>query len=86
MAYVEFAHKDAVNTTIALDDSIFRGGQIKITTKRTNQMGVSSTNRPPRVEGFIERGGEATFLDVLGEDSVWMESTQQWPLITGRLR
>jgi len=47
-AYIEFADKDAVNTAMALDDSLFRGRQIKVTCKRTNHPGLSSTNRPPR--------------------------------------
>jgi len=47
-AYVEFADKDAINTAMALDDSLFRGRQIKVTVKRTNRPGISTTNRPPR--------------------------------------
>ena len=29
-AYVEFADKDAVHTAMALDDSLFRGRQVKV--------------------------------------------------------
>ena len=47
-AYVEFADKDSVTTAQALDDSLFRGRQIKVTAKRTNRPGISSTNRRPR--------------------------------------
>ncbi|CAF1663989.1 unnamed protein product [Adineta ricciae] len=47
-AYVEFADKDSVQTALALDESLFKGRQIKVTEKRTNQPGVSSTDRPPR--------------------------------------
>lgn len=54
-AYMEFADKDAVNTAMALDDSLFRGRQIKVTCKRTNRPGVSSTNRPPRGRPFRSR-------------------------------
>jgi len=54
-AYVEFTDKDSVDTAMALDDSLFRGRQIKVMPKRTNKPGISSTNRPPRGRGF--RGG-----------------------------
>merc|ERR1711971_161984 len=54
-AYVEFADKDSVDTAMALDDSLFRGRQIKVLPKRTNKPGVSTSNRPPRGRGF--RGG-----------------------------
>lgn len=54
-AYVEFADRDSVNTAMALDDSLFRGRQIKVMPKRTNKPGISSTHRPPRGAGA--RGG-----------------------------
>ncbi|XP_054710067.1 polyadenylate-binding protein 2-like isoform X2 [Uloborus diversus] len=47
-AYIEFADKDSVSTSVALDESLFRGRQIKILPKRTNRPGISTTNRPPR--------------------------------------
>jgi len=47
-AYVEFCDKDSVQTAMALDESLFRGRQIKVMLKRTNRPGISSTNRPPR--------------------------------------
>nr|CAG4638796.1 EOG090X0FQT [Cyclestheria hislopi] len=47
-AYIEFADKDSVQTAMALDESLFRGRQIKVMLKRTNRPGISSTNRPPR--------------------------------------
>lgn len=47
-AYIEFADKDSVQTAMALDESLFRGRQIKVSPKRTNRPGISSTNRPPR--------------------------------------
>jgi len=53
-AYVEFADPDSVNTAAALDESLFKGRQIKVLPKRTNRPGVSTTNRPPR--GMIPRG------------------------------
>uniref|UniRef100_F1L899 Polyadenylate-binding protein 2 n=1 Tax=Ascaris suum TaxID=6253 RepID=F1L899_ASCSU len=53
-AYIEFADKESVQTAMALDESLFRGRQIKVCPKRTNRPGVSTTNRPPRARG---RGG-----------------------------
>eukprot|EP00090_Calanus_glacialis_P032689 TRINITY_DN5417_c0_g1_i1.p1 TRINITY_DN5417_c0_g1~~TRINITY_DN5417_c0_g1_i1.p1 ORF type:complete len:227 (-),score=63.41 TRINITY_DN5417_c0_g1_i1:496-1134(-) len=57
-AYVEFTDKDSTQTAMALDDSLFRGRQIKVMPKRTNKPGISTTNRPPRGRGgFRARGG-----------------------------
>ncbi|KAG1670647.1 Polyadenylate-binding protein 2 [Nymphon striatum] len=56
-AYVEFGDKDSTITAMALDESLFRGRQIKVVTKRTNKPGISTTNRPPRGRGFRGRGG-----------------------------
>ena len=47
-AYIEFTEKDSVQMAMALDESLFRGRQIKVMPKRTNKVGISSTNRPPR--------------------------------------
>jgi len=64
-AYVEFSDKDSVQTALALDDSLFKGRQIKVIEKRTNRPGVSTTDRPPRgaFRGFgrgrFPRGGAA---------------------------
>merc|ERR1719278_1365735 len=55
-AYVEFTDKDSVDTAMALDDSLFRGRQIKVMPKRTNRPGITSTNRPPYVGGRGYRG------------------------------
>merc|ERR1719454_1029456 len=55
-AYVEFTDKDSVSTAMALDDSLFRGRQIKVMPKRTNKPGISTTNRPPRGRGGRSRG------------------------------
>ncbi|CAD5117939.1 DgyrCDS6682 [Dimorphilus gyrociliatus] len=55
-AYIEFGDKDAVNTAQALDDSLFRGRQIKVGPKRTNKPGMCTTNRPPRGMRFRGRG------------------------------
>jgi len=53
-AYIEFTDKDSVQTAMALDESLFRGRQIKVMPKRTNRPGLSKTDRPPRGSG---RGG-----------------------------
>ncbi|XP_002163300.2 polyadenylate-binding protein 2-B [Hydra vulgaris] len=50
-AYVEFGDKDSVENAVQLSDSLFKGRQIKVTAKRTNVPGISTTNR-----GF--RGGQ----------------------------
>jgi len=55
-AYVEFSDKDSVSTAMALDDSLFRGRQIKVMPKRTNKPGISTTNRPGRGRGTRSRG------------------------------
>lgn len=55
-AYVEFGDKDSVQTAQALDDSLFKGRQIKVTPKRTNRPGISTTDRVPR-GGGAGRGG-----------------------------
>ncbi|XP_058791482.1 polyadenylate-binding protein 2 isoform X2 [Phymastichus coffea] len=52
-AYIEFAERDSVQTAMAMDDSMFRGRQIKVMPKRTNRPGMSMTNRAPRgARGF----------------------------------
>ncbi|XP_050521982.1 polyadenylate-binding protein 2 isoform X1 [Daktulosphaira vitifoliae] len=50
-AYIEFADMDSVNTAMAMDDSLFRGRQIKVNPKRTNKPGISTTNRPVASRG-----------------------------------
>ncbi|XP_063239285.1 polyadenylate-binding protein 2 isoform X1 [Bacillus rossius redtenbacheri] len=57
-AYIEFAERDSVQTAMAMDESLFRGRQIKVMPKRTNRPGLSMTNRPPRGRGY--RGGRGT--------------------------
>lgn len=60
-AYVEFAEKDSVQIAVALDESSFKGRIIKVSPKRTNRPGISTTNRPPvgrgGYGGFRGRGG-----------------------------
>lgn len=53
-AYIEFGSKDFVETALAMNDTLFRGRQIKVMAKRTNRPGISTTNRVPR--GFRGRG------------------------------
>jgi len=50
-AFVEFGEKDSVDNAVALSDTLFKGRQVKVTAKRTNIPGLSSTNR-----GFRGRG------------------------------
>lgn len=57
-AYIEFADKDSVQTAMAMDESLFRGRQIKVNPKRTNRPGLSTTNRGFR--GARGRGGRYT--------------------------
>lgn len=44
-AYIEFADKESVDNAVSLDDSLFKGRQIKVSPKRTNRPGISSTDR-----------------------------------------
>nr|XP_058158916.1 polyadenylate-binding protein 2-like [Dasypus novemcinctus] len=41
-AYVEFSDKESVKASLALDASLFRGRQIRVTPKRTNRPGFSA--------------------------------------------
>merc|ERR1711931_204767 len=50
-AYVEFTDRDSVEVACQLSDSLFKGRQIKVTPKRTNIPGLSTTNRFPRSRG-----------------------------------
>lgn len=60
-AYIEFGSKDFVETALAMNETLFRGRQIKVMSKRTNRPGLCTTNRIPR--GFrgrgVPRGGRA---------------------------
>lgn len=56
-AYIEFADKDSVQTSVALDESLFRGRQIKVIPKRTNRPGISTSDRTPRGRFRRPRGG-----------------------------
>uniref|UniRef100_A0A6M2DSE6 Putative splicing factor rnps1 sr protein n=1 Tax=Xenopsylla cheopis TaxID=163159 RepID=A0A6M2DSE6_XENCH len=50
-AYIEFGDRDCVQTAMAMDESLFRGRQIKVMPKRTNKPGLTTTNRGPRGRG-----------------------------------
>uniref|UniRef100_A0A915EG30 RRM domain-containing protein n=1 Tax=Ditylenchus dipsaci TaxID=166011 RepID=A0A915EG30_9BILA len=50
-AYIQFTDAEGMQNAISLTDSLFLGRQIKVTCKRTNRPGISSTNRPPRGRG-----------------------------------
>uniref|UniRef100_A0A7N4NKL7 RRM domain-containing protein n=1 Tax=Sarcophilus harrisii TaxID=9305 RepID=A0A7N4NKL7_SARHA len=45
-AYIEFSNKDSVKASMALDDSLFRGRQIKVTPKRTNLLDLENCSLP----------------------------------------
>lgn len=54
-AYIEFGSKDFVETALAMNETLFRGRQIKVMSKRTNRPGLCTTNRFMR-GGFRGRG------------------------------
>lgn len=56
-AYVEFAEKDSVQIAVALDESSFKGRIIRVSPKRTNRPGISTTNRGPHGRGMGGYGG-----------------------------
>lgn len=61
-AYIEFADKDSVQTAMAMDESLFRGRQIKVNPKRTNRPGLSTTNRGyPRAGRYRARASRGAY-------------------------
>ena len=44
-AYIEFSDKQSVRASLALDDFLFRGRQIKVIPKRTNRPGISTADQ-----------------------------------------
>ncbi|CAD5210334.1 unnamed protein product [Bursaphelenchus xylophilus] len=52
-AYIEFTEVEGKQHAMALNESLFLGRQIKVTEKRTNKPGISTTNRPPRGRGRV---------------------------------
>lgn len=60
-AYVEFGSKDFIRTALAMNGTLLRGRPIKLMPKRTNQPGISTTNRFQRgFYGGRGRGARAT--------------------------
>lgn len=62
-AYIEFSAKEFVETALAMNETLFRGRQIKVNAKRTNRPGLSTTNRFPRgsLRGRGRGGGRGMF-------------------------
>ncbi|KAI3381912.1 hypothetical protein SNEBB_010687 [Seison nebaliae] len=60
-AYIEFEDKTSVNLALEMDDSLFKGRQIKVVQKRTNKPGFSRTSRPGRSR-YRNRGGMSSML------------------------
>jgi polyadenylate-binding protein 2 len=66
-AYIEFATEEGANNAVILNESLFRGRNLKVSIKRTNVPGISSTDRGGRgmrgfprgmmTMGFRGRGG-----------------------------
>jgi polyadenylate-binding protein 2 len=59
-AYIEFMEKDSVDNALKLDESLFKGRQLKVKAKRTNRPGLSTTARGSRFRGRgrgYSRGG-----------------------------
>lgn len=50
-AYVEFADEESVSTAVLLNDTMFRGRQIKVTAKRTNIPGMNRKGGKGRGKG-----------------------------------
>lgn len=55
-AYIEFADEDAVKNAVILNDSPFRGREIKVTAKRTNVPGMNRGRGGYRGRGRGGRG------------------------------
>ncbi|XP_017961589.1 polyadenylate-binding protein 2 isoform X1 [Drosophila navojoa] len=58
-AYIEFGSKEYVETALAMNETLFRGRQIKVMSKRTNRPGLSTTNRFAR-GSFRGRGARVS--------------------------
>ncbi|ESN89951.1 hypothetical protein HELRODRAFT_182961 [Helobdella robusta] len=56
-AYIEFSDVVSIDLALKLNESLFCGRQIKVTAKRTNIYGLSTTDRKPRGRGIRPRGG-----------------------------
>mmetsp|Transcript_5390 Transcript_5390/g.15180 ORF Transcript_5390/g.15180 Transcript_5390/m.15180 type:complete len:189 (-) Transcript_5390:55-621(-) len=56
-AYVEFSDKEAIENAVALNESVFRGRQLKVTAKRTNVPGYGrGRGRGRGYRGYGRRG------------------------------
>ena len=51
-AYMEFTEEESVQNALALNDSLFRGRQLKVTAKRTNVPSFMLRGRRPRRPAF----------------------------------
>ncbi len=68
-AYIEFADKDSVANALLLNETTFKGRQLKVGSKRTNVPGMKVSRRaavpayrpyfPPR--GRFRRGGRGSY-------------------------
>lgn len=67
-AYIEFGDKDSVANALLLNETMFKGRQLKVGAKRTNVPGLKASRRaapvyrpyfPPR--GRFRRGGRASY-------------------------
>ncbi|CAK4660245.1 hypothetical protein LEN26_015903 [Aphanomyces euteiches] len=56
-AYIEFANHDAVESALLLNDTTFRGRQLKVTPKRVNERGFNYASRGGRGGRGGYRGG-----------------------------
>uniref|UniRef100_A0A7E4UZ27 RRM domain-containing protein n=1 Tax=Panagrellus redivivus TaxID=6233 RepID=A0A7E4UZ27_PANRE len=50
-AYIEFDEVNGASNAVHLTDTLFLGRQIKVSLKRTNKPGISTTDRAPRGRG-----------------------------------
>lgn len=50
-AYIEFAEKEAVETSLSLNESVFKGRPLKVTAKRTNIFGFNRGGGGGRARG-----------------------------------
>jgi len=51
-AYVEFADKDSVTNAVLLNETLFKGRQLKVGAKRTNHPGLTTRGRGRHFGGF----------------------------------
>jgi len=58
-AYIEFAEPDAVNNAVTLNESFFRNRLLKVSAKRANVPGLSTTNRGARPRGRFSASAAA---------------------------